>query len=75
VEHEPIGLLTHHGLSELLEGPGSREVAGGIEVSDPAGSNLHQDEHVENTKGCGYHDEEIASEDCLGVIPHERLQR
>jgi hypothetical protein len=35
-------------------------VGGDVEVSDPIGSDF-QKEHVENSKGSGHHDEEVAN--------------
>src|SRR5215470_6003215 len=71
VEHEPIGLLIHHDFSKLLLCPACCGVGGDVEVSDPAGSDFQENEHVENSKGSGHHDEEIASHNGLGMISYE----
>jgi len=47
-------------------------VGGDVEVSDPAGSDFQKNEYVENSKGSGHHDEEVASHNGLGMISYER---
>lgn len=42
-----------------------------IEVSDPASSDFQKNEYVENSKGSGHHDEEVASHNGLGMISYE----
>ena len=71
VKHEPTGLRIHYNFSKLLQGPGCCGVGGDVAVSDPAGSDFQENEHVKNSKGSGHHDEEVASHNGLGMISYE----
>ena len=66
-----------HDFAELLESPVGGGMRGDIEVSDSAGSDLQEDEDVENLKRSRHHNEEIAGQNRLGMnceIPRARKQ-
>jgi hypothetical protein len=66
-----MGLFIHHDFSKLLQCPGCCGVGGDVEVSDPASSDFQKNEQVENSKGSGHRDEEVASHNGLGMISYE----
>lgn len=72
VEDESKWPFTHKDLSRLLERPICRWVSSDIEVSNLAGSDLHDHKDIKCSEaGCHDH-EEVAGQHRRGVISHER---
>jgi hypothetical protein len=55
----------------LLNGPPGRWMFSDIEMQDPPRFDLHCDEDVHDLERCRSRNEEIASNDGLGMIPNE----
>ncbi len=49
-----------------------RWMRGDVAMHDAPCPDLHQEEHMESSEPSGYHDQEIAGDDGLGVIADER---
>jgi len=43
-----------------------------VHVEDAAGLNFQDHKYVDQFKRCGDGNEEVAGDDCLGMIPNER---
>src|SRR5271167_1703574 len=78
VNEESVGFLTGDDLPELLQGPLCGGMSGDVEVSDPASAHFHDHEDVQHPKSGRHGDEEIASQNALGMVAdkgHPTLRR
>src|SRR5947207_2154967 len=66
------GMSARNRFAMLLQGPGCRWMRGGVAMHDVPCPDLHQEEHIESSEPSGYHDQEIAGDDGLGVIADKR---
>src|ERR1700687_332923 len=71
VDDESVGLVPGDDLSKLLACPSCGGMIGHVEVSNPAGSYLHDHKDIENSKASRHDDEEIAGPHRLGVISYK----
>ena len=65
-------MIAGNRFAKLLRGPGRRWMCGDVAIHDAPCPNLHEEEHRESSKPGGHHNQEIASDDRLGVIADKR---
>src|SRR5262249_16366043 len=68
---ESVAFIPNHTFSELLQGPASGRMLGNVEVKDASRSDLHDHQHIDQSKGGGYDDEKVRGNDGLYMIPDE----
>ena len=71
-DQETVRMITWDCFAKLLQGPGCRWMRGDVAMHDAPCPDLHQEEHIESSEPSGYHDQEIAGDDGLGVIADKR---
>src|SRR5947208_2981134 len=72
MDQEAVGMIAGDRFAKLLQGPGCRWMRGDVAMHDAPCPDLHQEKHIESSEPSGYHDQEIAGDDTLGVIADER---
>ena len=72
MDQETVGMIAGDRFAKLLQGPGCRWMRGDVAMHDAPCPDLHQEEHIESSEPSGYHDQEIAGDDGLGVIADEK---
>ena len=75
VHDKPVLFFACQHAPELLHGPVGCRMLGDIPMQNPAGADVHHQEHLHEPEGGGDHHEEIARQGLAGVIPHKRSPR
>jgi len=73
VNQESVGMVSRNRFAELLESPRRGRMRRDMGMQDAARGMLHDDEHLEEPKGCCDHHTEITGHDGLGMIAHKGL--
>src|SRR5262252_2983165 len=73
MDQASVGMVRGNGFAQLLQRPRRCWMRCDIGMQDAARGMFHDDEHVEEAKGCGDHHTEIASHDGLGMMAHKGL--
>ena len=71
-DQETVGMIAWDRFAKLLQGPGCRWMRGDVAMHDAPRPDLHQEEHIESSEPGCHHDQEIASDDGLGMIADKR---
>ena len=72
MDQETVGMIARNRFAKLLQGPGCRWMRSDVAMYDAPCPDLHQEEHIESSEPSGYHNQEIAGDDGLGMIADER---
>ena len=73
MEQETVGMVSGNCFAQLLQGPRRCRMRRDIGMHDAARGMVHDDEYVEEAKGCCDHHAEITGHDGLGMIAHKGL--
>ncbi len=72
MDQETVGMIAGNRFAKLLQRPRCGCMRGDVAMHDAPCPDLHQEKHIESSEPSGYHDQEIAGDDGLGVIADEK---
>lgn len=72
MDHKPVPFLAGNAFSKLLECPFRCWMSGDVRVNNPARSNLHDNERINQLEFRRHDNEEVAGNHGVGMIAHER---
>src|SRR5919109_4569090 len=71
MNQESVGMVSGNRCAQLLEGPRRCRMRRDMGMQDAARGMFHDDEHVEEAKGCGDHHTAITGHNGLGMIAYK----